>query len=301
MNRCIESTIEYNTSTLEKIINDPDGILNNEDLFWTEEKSQKLTKIWANNIGYTISFDKWRNDMQDWARTPIEKRRDSIFMKNAKKIIESKESFLKKALPYICNFLPDEAQINVIIHFTAFIPSRAFAQEDIVINVNATYWKENSDNIINTLIHELFHAGYSWCCEHHSEKKIKDEKLYEVLYGVVNEGICTYVAYKALPLFPAPDEQDFKLLENQFKLKDAFKILNSIISGIPTYSNEMLQNLIMDECILNRAYYITGSYASKVIDEKKGRKVLIQKLLEGPISFLNLYNSLTKDELKIKF
>ena len=117
----------------------------------------------------------------------------------------------------------------------------------------------------------------------------------------MNEGICTYVAYKALDIFPAPDEKDYMLLEDSGQVKKAFKTVNSVISKIKSISQEELQKIIWEECILERAYYVVGSYMSKIIDEEKGRKILIQQLNVGPVSFVGLYNSIVKDEMKIVF
>jgi len=156
MSRCKRSVIEFNTDTLEKIINNPENILNNEDVFWKEERAQKLTKDWAKNIGYEIPFDKWRREIKNWIKIPAEEREKHIFMQNCRKIIKFKEDFLSKALHHICNFLPKEANVDVTIYFTAFIPPRAFAQEDIVINVSARYWNENADNIIKQDIRYSF-------------------------------------------------------------------------------------------------------------------------------------------------
>lgn len=55
---CQESKITIDSSTLERIVYDPQSILENEDAFWEEEKPQKYTKLWANAVGYEIQFDK---------------------------------------------------------------------------------------------------------------------------------------------------------------------------------------------------------------------------------------------------
>ena len=299
MSRCEKSIITYNTSTLEKIIDSPEEILKNEKLFWEEERSQKLTKKWARNIGYEIPFNEWREKLENWIKIPKEEREDHILMKNARKIIESKEEFLEKALPHICTFLPNEANVDITIHFTAFIPSRAFAQDDIVINVNAAYWKENADNIINTIVHEIFHVGYQWYRNQRNDNP--DDTLYRILDNIISEGICTYVAYKALPIFPAPDEKDFKLVEDIDQIEKSFEEVHEIITQIDALDKKDLQQLIFSKGIIGRAYYVVGTYIMMIIDEELGREILKEKLLEGPIPLINSYNEIIKEELKFHF
>jgi len=300
MGKCEESKIIYNTKTLEKIAYEPDAILQDEESFWQDERPQQLTKLWAKSVNYPIHYDKGRKKMREWADIPLFKRKDHIFMENAKKIIDGKQEFLENALPHLCSYLPKDADLNVTAHFTAFIPSRAFAHEDIVVNVNADYWKNNVDNILNTLIHEIFHAGYGYCRDVRTEERLKDENLYSMLDNLHNEGICTYVGYKALSAFPAPDEKDYKLIDNMSEVERLLKDVNEVFSKIGNLSKEELQKLVWEKCVIGRGYYVVGALMCRVIEEKKGRKGLIETLTEGPVSFLKLYNSLVKKEMQLQ-
>lgn len=300
MGKCRESRINFNTKTLEKIVYEPDAILQDEESFWENERPQKLTKLWAQSANYSISYDRWRKKIRDWADIPPFKREAHIFMENAKRIIEGKEEFLENALPHLCSYLPEDADLNVTVHFTAFIPSRAFAHEDIVINVNADYWKNNVDNILNTLIHEIFHAGYGYCRDIRREQRLKNETLYNILDNLHNEGICTYVGYKALSTFPAPDEKDYKLIDTKSEVMRLLEDVNEVFSKINNLSEEELQKLAWDKCVIGRGYYVVGAHMCRVIEEKKGKKRLIDTLTEGPVSFLKLYNSSVKKEMKLQ-
>lgn len=288
-----------NTETLEKICKKPDWILRNEKEFWETERPQKLTKLWADEIHYSISYDKWREQMSEWARIPSNERESHVFMKNCARIIGAKETFLKKALPHICSYLPENTNLNVNIYFTAFIPSRAFAHEDIVINVAAPYWNNDADNILNTLLHEISHAGYGYCRDLRTERKLKNETLYRILDNMHNEGFCTYVAYKALPIFPAPDEVDYRLAENASDVERLFGQVNSVFSRIDQLSEEELQKLVMEKCIMGRGYYIVGISMCKMIEQRLGRIALVNTLTNGPVSFLLLYNSLVKEKNRL--
>lgn len=294
MSRCLSSKIEFDTSTLEKIIFEPDSILENENDFWENERAQKLTQTWSHIIKYSIDFDKWRNDIKEWAALPLAERENQVFYKNAKKILNRRDIIVKDALEHICQFLPHDTNLDVKIFFTAFIPGHRFANEDIVFNLNADYWKDNVDNLINSIVHEIFHIGYSYCREFHRDP-LKD-KMYQVMDQIVNEGICTYVAYEALSIFPAPDEEDYKLLQDKNQIKKLIGDINQILETIDEDNEKEIDDLVIEKGFNGRAFYIVGAYVCQIIDQKKGRKELIDLLLMGPASLISMYNEIVDDE-----
>jgi hypothetical protein len=58
----------------------------------------------------------------------------------------------------VCSYLPADVNLDVPVHFTAFIPPRSMVTGGIVVNVAASYWNDNPDNILNNLVHETFHV-----------------------------------------------------------------------------------------------------------------------------------------------
>lgn len=300
MGRCEKSKISFNTETLEKIVNDPHAILGDEESFWEEEKPQEYTRMWAEAVNYLNPYDEWRRRMREWAEVPPEERKGHVFMENAKRIIEGKEEFLMRAVPHLCSYLPEDASLDITVYFTAFIPSRAFAMGEIVINVAADYWNNNADNILNTLVHEIFHVGYSYCRDMRTEEKPDNETLYGMLDNFQSEGVCTYVGYKALPLFPAPDEKDYELLDDISEVRRLLEDVNLVFSKVGEFPSAEIQKLAWEKCVIGRGYYVVGAHMCKVIEEKRGREVLIGTLTTGPVSFVNLYNSLVEDDMKVR-
>jgi len=104
LGRCLESKVVINTGTLEKICNDPNWILENKEAFWEKERPQKLTRLWAEEIHYSIAYEEWGEKIEEWVRIPLDERRNHIFMKNCTEILRGKESFLEKALLHICSY-----------------------------------------------------------------------------------------------------------------------------------------------------------------------------------------------------
>ena len=300
MCRCLESKVTIDTSTLERIVYDPQTILENEEAFWEEEKPQKYTKLWAEAVGYTIPFDRWRQWMREWADMAPEERENHELMRNTRTIIERKDEFLHKAIPHLCSYLPPDADLNVTVRLTAFIPPYAFAWEDIVISINSPYWKGKVENVLNLLVHEIFHAGYSWCREHRQEEELVDQPVYKMLANMHSEGVCTYVAYRALPLLPAPDVEDYQLLQSQEQVVRSLGIVNEAFSKVGVEDEEALSKFVWEQCVVGRAYYVVGAYMCQVIEERMGRAALIETLEQGPAFFVRLYNSTVPPHLAIR-
>ena len=62
---------------------------------------------------------------------------------------------------------------------------------------------------------------------------------------------------------------------------------------------DSLQTTAWNICVEERAYYIVGACMAKQIDEKLGRKALVGTIAEGPIYFIDLYNSLVGNDEKV--
>jgi len=296
---CEKSKVVFDTTTLEKIVNDPQWVLENEEKFWAEYRAQILTRKWAEHVKYEISYEEWRENIEEWKNLLPDERENHELMKVAQRILSAKDEFLEKALPHDCSFLPDGVDLSVTVQFTAFVPPFAFAMEDLVIDVASKYWKGNPEHVLNLLVHEIFHVGYSYYQTIQNEKELVEENLYEILDNIVNEGICTYVGYCALPIFPVEDERDYRMLEYNDEVHRLFADTNTVLSQYGILSDEELQKLSWDKGVIGRAYYVTGAHMCKTIDETQGRDALIEVYSKGPISIIELYNTVANDDLKI--
>jgi hypothetical protein len=299
MNGCLRSKISFDTWSLERIVDDPLWVLGNEESFWGE-KAQRYTLDWVKQVNYEFSFEDWRQRMREWAEAPLEERRDHAYIRIANRITEGKEVFLERALPHLCSYLPEGVDLSIGVYFTAFIPPRAFSMGEIVFNVAATYWCGNADNILNSLVHEIFHVGYSHCRDDRTEETPHKGVLYDMLDNLQSEGVCTYVAYEVLPIFPAPDEKDYELLEDASEVRRLLGDLNSVLTKAGRLPDEEAQKLAWEKCVIGRAYYVVGAHMCRTIEEHMGRDALIETLTTGPAYFVELYNSLVGDEMKVR-
>lgn len=236
--------------------------------------------------------------MKEWIETPIEKRKDMDFLRNTERIIEEKQVFIERALPHVCSYLPEETVLDIGIYFTAYVPPRAITMEEIVINLTATYWNNNPNNILNAMVHELFHVGYDYC-EKQREKEVDDDPFLDILKNIHNEGICTYIGYMAQDIFPAPDEKDYHMLDDPSEVKRHLKEVNIVLSNVGKASEDELRKLTWDVRVVGRSFYVTGAHMSRVIMEKAGKEAYKQTLLDGPKAFFNRYNSLATSEIQL--
>ncbi len=299
MSKCKKSKIVFDTTTLEKIVEDPQWILENEELFWKEYRPQKLVRKWAKHVNYEINYSEWREKIQAWENLSQTEHDQHDLLKIAERILSAKDEFLEMALPHDCAFLPAGVDLSVTVQFTAFIPPFAFAMEDLVIDVASYYWKGNPEHVLNLLVHEIFHVGYSFYRTLQNEKGTIDDTLYQILDNIVNEGICTYVGYRALPIFPVEDEHDYRMLEKEEEVDRLIAETNTVLSEFGKISTDKLRKLSWDKGVIGRAYYVTGAYMCQQIDEVLGREALIEVYSQGPISIIQRYNSTAEENRKV--
>ncbi len=293
-------SITFHTDTLEQIISNPAEILDHYEEFWNTERPMILTQKWANQVGHEIDYAKHRKELEEWAHLTQEERNSHPFTLMAKKIISEKERVLTEAIPHISKFLPEECEFDVPIDFIAFIPSRAFACEDIVINVAATYWKNDPLRILNAIIHEVFHAGHSFyrqICQ--PEVTYEKPILKTILNSIQGEGICNYVSYTGQSIYPIPYEDDYIFFENPNDVKTALDRVNLIFQKVDQIPEEEVRKIAWDLGVMKRAYYVIGQYMWYIIDQKLGRAALMDELKIDLYHFIITYNSLVDTDMQI--
>ena len=298
--RCLESKLFLETGTLEKIVRHPEAVIGEGGAFWDNEPAMVHVKGWSEGTGVRIPYMRWWTRVGEMAKLSEEDRSRHPLLLMTDSIVAMKDDFLIDAVPHVCSFLPDHIDFSIPVYFTAFVPPRSFVSGGIVINVSASYWKGNVENILNNLTHEIFHVGYSHMRRERTEAPLENTQLYGMLDYLQNEGIATYVGYEALPLFPAPDEVDYRLLENPDDVNRLLREVNDLFSQVGTVSDEELQRLSWQKGVTERGYYIVGAHMARAIDSKLGRTALIETISEGPLSFVTTYNSLAGEEERVQ-
>ncbi len=297
---CLDARIEFDTGTLQKLVDEPQWVLDNEDLFWEQERAQQYTRLWAEGVDWDISYDDWRAQVASLVGLTDAERQANALLRMTDRILSVRGEFLRRAVPHICSFLPEASNLDISIHFTAFIPARSFLRDGIVINVAAPYWQSNADNILNNLVHEIFHVGYARARDNRTETPLQNEQLYDMLDALQNEGTATYVGYRALAEFPAPDDRDYPLLDDPGDRARLLSDLNELFARVGVDSLEEVQRQSWDLGVMQRAYYVVGAHMARTIDSRLGRDALVQTVWMGPRSFVRRYNSLAPEQERLR-
>jgi hypothetical protein len=112
--------------------------------------------------------------------------------------------------------------------------------------------------------------------------------------------MATFVAYKALNLFPSNYRHpDYELLENDSTVKKAIDQVNSLTEMAMTMPIDTLLQKCWKLGVEERAYYVAGSYMASIIEEKQGTDFLAELVKQGSIRFVQEYNKLVPDNYKL--
>jgi len=119
-----------------------------------------------------------------------------------------------------------------------------------------------------------------------------DDRFCSLLRPLQNEGMATYVAFKAVAMYPAAAEKDYQLLANPADVIDLRNKLNGFFERATSLPADELQKRSWDIGVMQRAYYIIGADMARTIEGKAGRRALIDTITKGPRSFVTTYNAL---------
>jgi hypothetical protein len=150
--------------------------------------------------------------------------------------------------------------------------------------------------IYNTLVHELFHAGY-WT--NTPQPQVVPDPLQEALTALQNEGIAVYVAHLAEAVFPAPLETDYS--QRRSTVEKQIERLNHLFANAHTLSHDDFWARLADVGFGQKALYNAGGYMARSIDQKLGRSALVETIQRGPEWFVRTYNSIAEPGMEVRY
>ncbi len=294
-------TIVFDDSAIECMFLHPLDILNNVDSFWTNNPAYRLTKQWHTINNVEIPYNSWKRAIRKISKLSVEEAKNNIAYINASKIIAKENVFQQQAIPLIYSFLPSNiSPINTKIYLlTKTVPYAFTINENIVIDVASPNFDRNPEKILNILVHEVYHVGFYNTIICRTEFEYENKILDYITDYLLSEGIANYVSYKVQNIFPNSGFEDYKMLENSNQVKKQIDNVNLLFSKINTTSYEDLIKLSWEIGVLKRAYYVAGSFMAQTIDQKMGRDSLVNAIATGPRKFINIYNSLVTNDMKI--
>lgn len=117
-------------------------------------------------------------------------------------IVSRRGEFVATAPGYLSPYLPAGTPIRGRIVFGVMLPGYAFSDgENICISLTSKHWADNAEMVLNTLVHELYHNGFA---THRKPRSVIDVAGAEaatsnIEWQIQNEGMATYVGYRARP------------------------------------------------------------------------------------------------------
>jgi len=126
-----------------------------------------------------------------------------------------------------------------------------------------------------------------------------EQKLYDILECLQNEGLATYVAYQASPLYPAAKSKDYSLAASDEQVSKLRNELNTFLSKTSEMPSDRALRDVFNLGVRQRAFYVVGFDMARTIEQRMGREKLAETVAKGPIDFYELYNSISDDADKI--
>jgi hypothetical protein len=309
---CAEANVSFDISSLEKIRRTPDSVLADVREFWETEPPYIAAKRWE-PTGYPIHYGEFERIVGELAVQNEQTRSLNDCFALANGIHDAAPQFRARGLSGVCSYLPEETVLEASVLLACFIhlgdpdprfsPSAFVVEDDIVVNASSTFWNSNVNDVLHMLIHEVYHVGYH---AHHRSLPLQDaetgqEMVEHILWQLQNEGMATYVAYKARSAFPeSGDEEDYRLLEDPEQVELRLDDVRDLIEQAVTVPPAEMRDAVIERGITNRGFYIVGAHMARTIEEVLGRDALVTAVRDGPAAFSELYDSLVEEGEEIR-
>jgi tetratricopeptide (TPR) repeat protein len=75
--------------------------------------------------------------------------------------------------------------------------------------------------------------------------------------------------------------------------------VNDLFSKAEHMHADSLRKKSWDVGVMQRGYYVAGAHMSRTIDEQLGRDALIETITTGPLCFVDTYNGLVDETMKV--
>jgi hypothetical protein len=286
-----------------------------EILRWARSDSADLPAGWRDQQPYHLAREqaRWngRPDPTDEVLQQLitirQRRRDASVEERLDRtarllrtVLKGRDDFLQSALPHLRAYLPTRTPIRAMVAMAAFLPNYAFSMNGtIVLSLTDRFWAGDAALVFNLLVHELFHEGFMQHQRGTSPNDAIDGRglLEALLWQLQNEGMATYVAYRAKPGHLVLS--DYELLEKPSQVTRLFNHCRGLIADIKAAGVQSLPTLrerLWRECNLDRLSYIVGAAIAQRIEQLSGLSALVKTIEQGPTAFLAAYQRTSPEQ-----
>ena len=294
LRRASRFQVDFDGSSVEKVILEPEAILKDISGFWQSDRAYGMVKKWHDYERLEVDLVRWEEKLKEYASVPKADRENSPYLKMVRAICNEESSFIEQAVPFLLSFLPKSTPpIRTTAFFVEETRTGGFIQDDHVV-VDVTRQSDRGVTpLLNTLIHELFHVGYAYNRLRRTEYQLDNIRLLRMVDLLQNEGMATYAGFLADESYPALGiKKSYKKLRDIKAVRQLIQALNHLFTSALSIEDKAFYKLQGEIGYDQNAYYIVGAHMAKTIDDKLGRLALVETVSMGPRSFIATYNKL---------
>ena len=296
---CTRSVVQFDVSSVEKLILEPENVLEDIEGFWQTDPAYRLVNKWHMANEQPRDLDDWQERIERLRDLSPAERERHPQLDAARELARTEQSFVADAVPYLCSFLPPEADLSTTLFFAAeILPAGIQVDDGIVIHIL-------NHELLNMFVHEVFHRGHTSIDPLPEKEQGRTDQRLRMYDSIRREGIATYVGYKGRKRFPQIGKVDRSLVAGDYRLlkkKSEVRRLHAELAELLHQASQMkpenLRKQAWELGVKQRAYYVVGAFMARTIDENLGRETLIETLSAGPSAFVTTYNG-TADESMI--
>lgn len=291
--------ISFDSSAVDYVSQNPEIALDHTNETWRRFEGYQLVLDWHEMQAVPDPHRVYNRRL-----SRLIKAQDESYVAFASDIKEFYTENKDEVIQHITRYLPEDVAFNARAFFVMFTVPYAFSLSDtLVMDVGSRRWKQNTNYLMNILIHETYHIGYDIKSPDRIgfQPKTREEFVHKVLSVIQNEGMATFVAYEALELFPSEiRHEDYDGLEAATKIIEAVGQINELLARTTDDNvQEMEQEAWRTGIAPGRAFYIAGAYMAKVIKENKGLDFLVDLIEKDSKIFVQEYNSLVDEDFNV--
>ena len=315
---CEQNHIRFDTSSINKIFHEPEKILAAPEEFLSQDIAYQVLSESRERGAEEFRYSAWLKGIEKLASQTEKKREQQVPYKLYQLIMDHQGAFCQEVGRYVLSYLPAGAEIETTVYLTAMDnPVPAFANgENVVFSLSHPLFKYSTmihettglSTFFNLALQELHHLGfaeiYPWPTE---EELIQNEIVIDMLTSLHRESIGTYIEYELLEEYPSPFEYFLYLVDKEPIVRRYIKSMNELFAIAqtkpepfdPAYNDTYRQ--IGKLCYRRKGFYIVGGYMAMRIDDELGKEALVKTIEDGYLSFVDSYNSIAVDEMKIYY
>lgn len=196
-------------------------------------------------------------------------------------------------------YLPKDHKKPATIYFIIGGYNGIALGDRVAINIDCRQFRNDPQEILLYLPHELFHLGFARYQQLPDPHRIKTvgELRDLVLCVTMNEGLATLVPYAKRKELNALTDYDYSVLtELCVKISQFDDMMKLLQPDDARPVDEQLFGNVMSQCSGDRLFYIIGCHMGLAIEKQHGRGKLVELIKQSPKNFFDAYNALSANQ-----